>query len=113
MNQETKNKIGDFIISNFGKIISILLLIHIFIGFGFLLYNRIKNNDIKYRYEIEDKEKQYKSNEVYFGDEFILFFEGADGTYEVNENTVKIYSYYVIDTIDNKIKIITKDTTLN
>jgi hypothetical protein len=112
MNQETKNKIGDFIISNFGKIISILLLIHIFIGFGFLLYNKI-NQKKDYKYEIQDNKKNYKSNEVYFGDKFILFFEGGNGTYKDSEKMVKIYSDYKVDTNNNKINIITNDTTSN
>jgi len=41
MNQGMKSKINNFITSNFGKIIAILLLIHILIGLGFLLYNRL------------------------------------------------------------------------
>lgn len=113
MNQETKNSVIDFIKSNFGKIISVLLLIHILIGFGFLLYNKIKERKINYKYEIHDKEKTYQTNEVYFGDRFILFFEGDKGTYENSETTIKIYSDYKVDTNQTKINIITKDTTLN
>jgi hypothetical protein len=114
MNQEKKNNIKDFIMSNFGKIISILLLVHILIGFGFLLYNRYKADDkVTYKYEVVDGNKKYKSNEVYFGNKFVLFFEGKSGTYEKNRNTVKIYSTYNVDTLGKKIIVTTNDTIPN
>lgn len=51
-----RNKIGNFIIDNSTKIISILLLIHILIGLTFLLFNRLKEPDIKSKTQTEIKE---------------------------------------------------------
>jgi hypothetical protein len=56
MNQVMRNKIGNFIIDNSTKIISILLLIHILIGLTFLLFNRLKEPDIKSKTQTEIKE---------------------------------------------------------
>lgn len=115
MNQQKKNNsIAEFLVANFGKIISILLLIHILIGFGFLLYNHYKADEKSiFKYEVVDGNKKYKSNEVYFGENFVLFFEGKSGTYEKNKTTIKIYSAYRVDTVQNKIRVITNDTVPN
>jgi len=108
MNQSLKNKINElieFVKNNVKLITSVLLSIHILIGLSFLLYNHYKDDKIKYRYEIETKDTTYKSNEVYLGEDFILFFDGGNGVYENNEETIKIYNKYHIDTIGDKIKI--------
>jgi len=103
MNQVLRNNTRD----NFGKIITILLLLHILIGFSFLLYNHLKPECKNFKYEVIDGDKKYETNEVYFGDKFFLFFNGNMGTYESNDETIKVYSNYNIDTVDNKIKICT------
>jgi lipopolysaccharide export LptBFGC system permease protein LptF len=105
MNQETKNNIREFIVNNFSKIITILLLLHIFIGFSFLLYNNLNPKCDNFKYEIIDGDKKYNTNEVYLGDSFFLFFNGDMGTYESSDEVIKVYSDYQIDTIDDKIKI--------
>jgi|LakMenEpi03Aug12_release.lakeMendotaPanAssembly.Ray.scaffolds.fasta_scaffold252248_2 hypothetical protein len=109
MNQETKtNRILEFFKENFKLILSVFLSVHILIGFSFLLYNHHKKDKLEYKYEIINKDTNYKSNEVYFGEKFILFFNGDAGTYEDNEKTIKIYSDYQIDTIGVSIKVTIK-----
>lgn len=108
MNQLLKNKINqlnEFTTNNLKLIIGTFLSIHILIGLSFLFYNHYKGIETKYRYEIESKDTLYNSNEVYFGDKFILFFEGGKGLYENNNKTIKIYDTYQVDTIGDKIKI--------
>lgn len=86
-------------------LIKLLLIMHITVGFGFLLYNRTVTKNITYKYMIKTEDKNYHTNEVYYGDESIIFFNGFKGTYESNRNTIKISKKYNIDTIDDKIII--------
>jgi hypothetical protein len=112
---EGRNNIKSIIVANFSNIMTILLLTHILIGFGFLLHNQHKVDDkLSHKYEIMYDNKKYKSNELYLGNNFVLFFEGKSGTYEKNRNTIKIYSIYNIDTLGKKIIVrITNDTIPN
>lgn len=86
-------------------LIKLLLIMHITVGFGFLLYNRTVTKNITYKYMIKTEDKNYHTNEVYYGDESIIFFNGFKGTYESNRNTIKISKKYNIDTIGDKIII--------
>ena len=86
-------------------LIKLLLIMHITVGFGFLLYNRAVTKNITYKYMIKTEDKNYHTNEVYYGDESIIFFNGFKGTYESNRNTIKISKKYNIDTIGDKIMI--------
>ena len=86
-------------------LIKLLLIMHITVGFGFLLYNRTVTKNITYKYMIKTEDKNYHTNEVYYGDESIIFFNGFKGTYESNRNTIKISKKYNIDTIGDKIMI--------
>jgi len=109
MNHQKKtNRILVFFKENFKPILSVFLSVHVLIGFSFLLYNHHKKNKPNYKYEIIHDKMNYKSNEVYFGEKFVLFFNGSAGTYEKNDETIKIYSDYQIDTVEGKIKVTTK-----
>lgn len=68
MSQDPKNEIYEFVKINFGKIITILLIIHILIGFCFLLHNHIKSIKEKYRNEIRTEDKKYRINFIHFDD---------------------------------------------
>ena len=91
--------------NNIVILIKLLLIIHIAIGFGFLLYNYTVTKNITYKYIIKTEGKNYHTNEVYYGDESIIFFNGFKATYESNRNTIKISKKYNIDTIGDKIII--------
>jgi hypothetical protein len=97
MNQLLKN--------NITTVIALLLILHVGIGYSFLLYNKIVTQNTTYKYIINVDGRTYQSNEVYCGNNSILFFNGFKGTYESNRNTIKISKNYRIDTINNKIII--------
>lgn len=91
--------------NNIVVLIKLLLILHITIGFGFLLYNYTLTRNLKYKYIIKVEDKSYYTNEVYYGDNSIIFFNGFKATYESNRNTIKISKKYNIDTIGDKIII--------